>query len=86
MATSTRNAIRRIWPYNLPAYDPERLAKLVFCFENEPERQKHVSGAQDSIGICMPGLVRHYYDGAYWPEKIESCHDEAVLSWMEGHI
>ena len=86
MATSTRNAIRRIWPYNLPAYDPERLAKLVFCFENEPERQKHVSGAQDSIGICMPGLVRHYYDGAYWPEKIESCHDEAVLSWMEGPL
>ena len=39
---------------------------LVFCFENDPERSDGiVSGAQDSIGICMPGLVRHYYDKDY---------------------
>lgn len=86
MSTSTRNAIRKIWPYELPAYRPELLAKLVFCFENDPERDGHISGAQDAIGICMPGLNRHYYDGHYWPEKIESCMDERILTWLEDHI
>ena len=67
--------------------DPETLAKLVFCFENDPERSDGiVSGAQDAIGICMPGLVRHWYDNRFWPEKIESCHDETVLSWLEDHL
>lgn len=38
--------------------DPEMLARLVFCFENNPERHDGIiSGAQDSIGICVPGLV-----------------------------
>jgi cytidyltransferase-like protein len=86
MSTSTRNAIRKIWPYELPDYHEEMLAKLVFCFENEPTKQEHVSGAQDAIGICMSGLNRHYYDNHYWPEKIESCHDEQILSWLEQHI
>ena len=57
--------------------DPETLAKLVFCFENDPERSDGiVSGAQDSIGICIPGLCRHYYNNRFWPEKIETCYDE----------
>lgn len=38
--------------------DPEMLARLVFCFENNPERHDGIiSGAQDSIGICVPGLM-----------------------------
>ena len=86
MSTSTRNAARRIWPYELPAYDPEMLARLLFCFENDPENKGHVSGAQDAIGICMPGLTRHLYDGRYWPTRVESCHDEEILSWLESHI
>lgn len=86
MSTSTRNAIKKIWPYELPAYRPELLAKLVFCFENDPEKDGHISGAQDAIGICMPGLNRHYYDGRYWPERIESCMDENILTWLEEHI
>lgn len=86
MSTSTRNAIRKIWPYELPAYRPELLAKLVFCFENDPEKDGHISGAQDAVGICMPGLNRHYYDGHYWPERIESCIDENILAWLEEHI
>ena len=86
MSTSTRNAIRKIWPYELPAYRPELLAKLVFCFENEPEKDGHISGAQDAIGICMPGLNRHFYNGHYWPERIESCFDENILTWLEEHI
>ncbi|MDD3385651.1 MAG: cytidyltransferase, partial [Bacteroidales bacterium] len=85
MSTSTRNAARRIWPYQLPPERPEKLAEMLFRFENEPGRTE-ISGAQDAIGICMPGLNRHYYDGHYWPSKIESCHDEEILSWLEEHL
>lgn len=86
MSTSTRNAARKIWPYELPAYNEEMLAKLLFCFENDPEHEGHISGAQDAIGICMSGLCRHYYEGRYWPSRIETCHDEEILSWLESHL
>ena len=86
MSTSTRNTAKKIWPYELPSYNEEMLARLLFCFENDPENKGHISGAQDAIGICCSGLTRHYYDGHYWPVKIESCHDEDVLSWLESHI
>ncbi len=86
MSTSTRNAMKKLWPYHLPNYDPEKLAKLVFCFENEPEKGGHISGAQDAIGICIPGLSRHFYDNHYWPEMIETIHDEDTLSWLEEHL
>lgn len=87
LSTSTRNMIKKIWPMKLPDMDPEVLAKLVFCFENDPERSDGIiSGAQDSIGICIPGLCRHYYDNRFWPEKIEICDDEIILSWLESHV
>jgi len=87
LATSTRNMIKKIWPYSLPAMDPEMLAKLVFCFENDPERSDGIiSGAQDAIGICIPGLCRHYYNNRFWPEKIEHCQVEVVLTWLESHL
>ena len=87
LSTSTRNIIRSIWPYQLPNMDPETLARLVFCFENHPEREDGIiSGAQDAIGICVPGLCRHYYDNHFWPLRIETCEDEAVLQWLESHL
>ena len=87
LSTSTRNVIKRIWPYQLPNMDPETLARLVFCFENHPEREDGIiSGAQDAIGICVPGLCRHYYDNHFWPDKIETCEDETVLQWLESHL
>lgn len=86
MSTSTRNAAKKIWPYELPNGDEETLARLLFCFENDPENNGHISGAQDAIGICVSGLSRHYYDGHYWPSRIEKCHDERVLSWLESHL
>ena len=86
MSTSTRNAIRKVWPYHLPQMNPEVLAKLAFCFENEPEKGGPVSGAQDAIGICVPGLARHYYDNTYWPTRIEVVDDEETLSWVERHL
>ena len=87
LSTSTRNMIKKIWPLELPDMEPETLARLVFCYENNPERRDGIiSGAQDSIGICIPGLCRHYYDNQYWPSKIETCNDEKVLSWLESHL
>ena len=59
----------------------------MFCFENNPERHDGIiSGAQDSIGICVPGLARHYYDNNFWPEKIESTQDEMTLRFLESHL
>ncbi|MGM0619481.1 MAG: adenylyltransferase/cytidyltransferase family protein [Bacteroidota bacterium] len=85
MSTSTRNAAKKIWPHNLPLGKPEKLAEMLFKYENDPGSEL-ISGAQDSIGICMPGLVRHYYDSKYWPLKIESVHDEDIFNWLEEHI
>ena len=87
LSTSTRNMIKKIWPVKLPDMDAEILAKLVFCFENDPERSDGiVSGAQDAIGICVPGLCRHYYNNRFWPEKFERCNDNRVLDWLESHL
>ena len=87
LSTSTRNMIKKLWPVKLPDMEPEMLAKLVFCFENDPERSDGIiSGAQDSIGICIPGLARHYYNNRFWPEKIETCTDDKVLDWLESHL
>lgn len=87
LSTSTRKMIQKIWPLKLPKMDPEMLARLVFCFENSPEREDgHVSGAQDAIGICIPGLCRHYYDNNFWPQKIEIINDEMTLRFLEDHL
>lgn len=87
LSTSTRNMIQKIWPRRLPKMEPEMLARLVFCFENNPEREDgHISGAQDSIGICVPGLCRHYYDNNFWPKKIENTNDEMTLRFLEEHL
>lgn len=85
MSTSTRNAAKKIWPHTLPLDKPEKLAEMLFKYEIDPDASI-ISGAQDAIGICMPGLVRHYYDNAYWPLKIESIHDDDILDWLEQHI
>ena len=87
LSTSTRKMIQKIWPVKLPKMDPEMLARLVFCFENNPEREDgHISGAQDSIGICVPGLCRHYYDNNFWPKKVENTNDEMTLRFLEQHL
>lgn len=87
LSTSTRKMIQKIWPLHLPKMDPEMLARLVFCFENSPEREDgHISGAQDAIGICFPGLARHYYDNNFWPAKIEHTTDEMTLRFLEAHL
>ena len=87
LSTSTRKQIQKIWPMKLPDMDTEMLAKLVFCFENDPERSDGIiSGAQDAIGICIPGLCRHHYNALFWPDKFEQCKDERILCWLENHL
>ena len=87
MSNSTRSVIQKIWPIKLPKMDPEMLARLVFCFENNPEREGgFISGAQDAIGICIPGLCRHFYNNSFWPEKVENTNDEMTLRFLEEHL
>ncbi len=85
MSTSTRKAAKELWNNQLPLGKPEKLAELLFRFENKPGNTL-VSGAQDAIGICVPGLSRHYYNGEYWPETIEKKYDEDILNWLEDHL
>lgn len=82
MATSTRNAAIDLWGPRLPADKPERLAKILFAYENPPGT-KEVSGSQDAIGIVVPGLAYSYYDGGYWPERIERLLDGDALRFVE---
>ncbi|MBM3436355.1 MAG: adenylyltransferase/cytidyltransferase family protein [Bacteroidetes bacterium] len=85
MSSSTRKKAVEIWGYQIPEDDPEKLAKILFSFENPPGK-KEISGSQDSIGIVYPGLNRANYSGDYWPESIQSCNDDKVLDWLEQHL
>jgi cytidyltransferase-like protein len=82
MATSTRISALDLWGPKLPAGDPEKLAKILFCYDNPPGTQE-ISGSQDAIGLVMPGLNKAYYEGAYWPSHITSVHDELTLQFIE---
>ncbi len=85
MATSTRNHALELWGTKLPPGDPEKLAYILFCYDNPPGTE-HVSGSQDAIGIAMPGLNIAHYDGAYWPHKIEHVGDELTLQFVEQSL
>lgn len=85
MASSTRKAAQALWKYDLPLGDRELLAKQLFCFENPPGT-KEIAGSQDAIGLVLPGLNKLHYCGDYWPESIESQHDETILDFLEKHI
>lgn len=85
MASSTRRKAIELWHTDIPAGDKEKLAKMLFSYENPPGTQV-ISGSQDSIGIVMPGLNKLDYTGSYWPEKIISIQNEKILSWLENHL
>jgi len=85
LSTSSRNAAIEMWGNQYPADNPEKLAKMIFRYENKPGIQ-YVSGSQDAIGIVFPGLNRLYYDNDYWPLQIDSVLDEDVLDFVEQHI
>lgn len=85
MSTSSRKKAIELWQVNIPAGDKEKLAKTLFCFENPPGT-KYVSGSQDALGIVLPGLNKLYYDGSFWPSKIEAELRSDILAWIEKRL
>jgi cytidyltransferase-like protein len=85
MASSTRRSAIELWGPRLPAGDPEKLAKILFCYDNPPGTEE-ISGSQDAIGIVFPGLNKADYDGEYWPTRITSIQDEQILQFLEQSI
>ena len=61
------------------------MAKLLFSYENPPGTTV-ISGSQDALGIVLPGLNRLWYREGYWPDKIDSIHNEEILSWLQSHL
>jgi glycerol-3-phosphate cytidylyltransferase-like family protein len=85
MASSTRRRAIELWQTDLPDDDRDKLARMLFSFENPPGTVQF-SGSQDSIGIVFPGLNRLDYRGAFWPVKITSVDNEDMLTWLEQHL
>jgi cytidyltransferase-like protein len=85
MATSTRRKAIELWHTAVPPGDNEHLAKVLFSYENPPGK-KEVAGSQDAVGIVFPGLNNLHYRGEYWPQRIESVHDESILRFIEQHL
>lgn len=85
MASSTRRAAIDMWGPRLPAGDAEKLAKILFCYDNPPGTEV-ISGSQDAIGIVYPGVAKAYYKGEYWPTKIDRLGDEPSLQFVENSL
>ena len=85
MATSTRRKAIDLWGPRLPVNSSEKLAKILFCYDNPPGTQE-ISGSQDAIGIVFPGLNRAYYHGQYWPTQIDTILEEKVLQFIEKSL
>jgi cytidyltransferase-like protein len=85
MASSTRRAAIDMWGPRLPVGDPEKLAKILFCYDNPPGT-KQISGSQDAIGLVFPGLAKANYNGEYWPTSIERNRDELALQFVENAL
>jgi len=85
MASSTRNKALDIWGPRLPAGDPEKLAKILFAYDNPPGTCE-ISGSQDTIGIVFPGLNKSDYTGVSWPTLITSVQDELTLQFIEQSL
>lgn len=81
LATSSRNVGISIWGNRYPDGDHEQNAKLLFGAENPPGK-KYISGSQDHIGLLYPGINRLYYNGGYWPGKINVTIDPDICQWL----
>ncbi len=85
MASSTRRSAIDLWGTRLPTGNYEKLAKILFCYDNPPGT-KIISGSQDSIGIVFPGLARAHYEGGYWPTQIDQVRDPQALQFVENSL
>ena len=85
MASSTRRHMRELWGVKIPPGDYEKLAKILFCYDNPPGTRV-ISGSQDAIGLVFPGLAYSYYENGYWPTRIEHRLDEPLLRFVENAL
>ncbi|MGB1287192.1 MAG: adenylyltransferase/cytidyltransferase family protein, partial [Aggregatilineales bacterium] len=85
MATSTRNAAIELWGARLPVGDPQKLAQILFRYDNPPGSEM-ISGSQDSIGIVVPGVVKSHYAGEYWHAGIDIIRDEMTYQFIENAL
>ncbi|MCP4542382.1 MAG: adenylyltransferase/cytidyltransferase family protein [Chloroflexi bacterium] len=85
MASSTRRSAIDLWGPRMPAGDTEKLAKILFCYDNPPGTTE-ISGSQDAIGLVFPGLAKSYYKGEYWPTRIDQVQDELHLKFIESAL
>jgi cytidyltransferase-like protein len=85
LATSSRKIGIKIWGDRYPDGDPEENAKILFGAENPPGKD-YISGSQDHLGLILPGVNRLYYNGGYWPEKIDSTIDRGICEWLSSVI
>ena len=85
MATSTRRKALDLWGPKIPAGEPEKLARVLFCYDNPPGTEV-ISGSQDAIGLVFPGLAHAWYEGEYWPTVIDHRCDESLLSFVEDAL
>ena len=85
MATSSHQKAVELWHTAIPEGDRVQLAHTLFCVENPPGTV-NVSGAQDQLGILLPGFNKLNFDNGYWPVSIESMTDSATLEFLETHL
>jgi cytidyltransferase-like protein len=85
LATSSRKVGIKLWGDRYPEGNPLENAMLLFGAENPPGK-KYISGSQDHLGLLMPGVNRLYYNGGYWPEKIDSNTNEDICNWLSEVI
>jgi len=78
-------AVQQLWGPKIPLGDYEKLAKTLFCYDNPPGTDV-ISGSQDSIGLVFPGLAYAYYEGDYWPARIEHRVNESFLQFIEASL
>jgi len=81
LATSSRKIGIQLWGDKYPEGDFKENAKLLFGAENPPGKM-YVSGSQDQIGLLYPGINQLCYNGAYWPERIESTTKKDICDWL----
>jgi len=81
LATSSRKVGIELWGDRYPDGDYEQNARLLFGAENPPGRE-YISGSQDHIGLLYPGISRLFYNGAYWPDRIDSNTESDTCDWL----
>lgn len=81
LATSSRKIALKLWGDMYPEGEHETNARLLFGAENPPG-SRYISGSQDHIGLLYPGINRLFYNGGYWPERIDSITQSDICNWL----